>query len=125
MLNSLEVRSPFLDKKVIDFAFGKVHSSLKVSKNRNKIFLKKFASNILPKNFDFERKQGFSVPLSTWMKKGPWRDLVHDTLFKEKCLFEKNVVYSLIKGLDSGMNNSERLFSLLLIELWKDEYSVN
>ena len=125
MLNSLEVRSPFLDKKIIDFAFGKVHSSLKVSKNRNKIFLKKFASNILPKNFDFERKQGFSVPLSSWMKKGPWRDLIHDTLLKEKCLFDKNVVYSLIKGLDSGMNNSERLFSLLLIELWKDEYSVN
>jgi len=86
--------------------------------------LKQFASKVLPKTFDFKRKQGFSVPLGSWMKKSSWRDMLHDTLLSDNCLFEKDYVNKLIKGLDSGRNNGERLFSLLLLELWRIEYGV-
>jgi len=125
MLNSLEVRAPFLDRNIIDFAFEKVPTSLKVTTNDRKILIKKFARRVLPENFDFERKQGFSVPLEYWMKSGPWRDILNDTLLSQQCLFDKRFIRNMIKSLDSGRNNSERLFCLLLFELWKNEYSVS
>ena len=61
MLNSLELRSPFLDKKVIEFASGMKKSNL--TKYSGKIFLKKFLQDKFPSNFKFDRKQGFSVSL--------------------------------------------------------------
>lgn len=124
MLNSLEVRSPFLDKNIVDFSFGKIPSSLKVSKNERKIFLKRFAKKILPDNFNYDRKQGFSVPIGEWMKRGLWREMIHDILLRQESLFEKDYVLELIKGLDKGRNNGERLFSLLIFELWRIEYNV-
>ena len=59
MANSLEMRAPFLDKKIIEFSFGKVPSYLKASCNDRKILLKKLAkaycleSLILNVNRDF------------------------------------------------------------------------
>ena len=125
MLNSLEIRAPFLDKEIIDFSFGKIPSSLKVSKNDRKILLKQFAKTILPESFDFNRKQGFSVPLEHWMKGGPWRDILHDVLLSQKCFFEKKFISHMINSLDLGRDNSERLFCLLFFELWRIEHGVS
>ena len=69
MLNSLELRAPFLDHRVLEFAFGRVPSSLKTTFMSRKIFLKKLAKKLLPPNFDRQRKQGFGVPLDEWLKK--------------------------------------------------------
>ena len=125
MLNSLEVRSPFLDKNVIDFAFEKVPSMLKVASNDRKILLKRLARRVLPREFDYDRKQGFSTPLASWMKKGPWRDVVHDTLLSQHCFFDKEIIRDMLNGLDSKRGNSERLFCLVLFELWRRNYNVN
>ena len=76
--------------------------------------IKQFARRVLPENFDFERKQGFSVPLESWMKSGPWRDILNDTLLSQQCLFDKGFIRNMIKGFDSGRNNSERLFLLVV-----------
>ena len=72
MLNSLELRSPFLDKKLIEFAFNDVSSELKSNQKDKKILLKKLARKLLPEKFDINRKQGFSVPIGEWIKSGPW-----------------------------------------------------
>ena len=69
MLNSLELRAPFLDYRLVDFAFNKVPESLKASKTERKILLKKLARKMLPRGFDVERKQGFSIPLSSEISK--------------------------------------------------------
>ncbi|MDQ6717719.1 MAG: asparagine synthase (glutamine-hydrolyzing), partial [Gemmatimonadota bacterium] len=71
MLASLEVRAPFLDRHVIEFAFGKVPDHLRATETGRKILLRKLARRILPPTFDVERKQGFSLPLDKWFR-GDW-----------------------------------------------------
>lgn len=122
MLNSLELRNPMLDYRIIEFAFGRVPSSMKATPDRRKIFLKKLAAKLLPPEFDQQRKQGFSVPLASWLKIEPWRNYFHDVLLDEQCLFDKKATSRLLHGQDQGRNNSERLFSLVLFELWRREY---
>ncbi len=75
MLSSLEVRSPLLDHRMIEFAFGKVPSRLKTSPTEKKILLKRLCSRLLPPEFDLQRKQGFSIPMNVWLKGGPFRTM--------------------------------------------------
>ena len=78
----------------------------------------------MPTDFDFNRKQGFSIPLKEWLKSGPWRDFFHDVLYDKKSIFDKVIVSKLFNNFDRGYNNSERLFSLVIFELWRREYSI-
>jgi len=79
----------------------------------------------LPPAFDISRKQGFSIPLSEWLKGGTFRALFEEVLYDPNCIFDKDMISSLFKGQDSGFNNGERLFSLTIFELWRKEYSVS
>lgn len=124
MLNSLEVRAPMLDQHVLDFAFGKVPSRLKATQNEKKILLKRLAARVLPPEFDRQRKQGFEIPIAQWLKSGPFRELFHDVLKDPGCVFDAKAVDSLLRGQDLGRKNGERLFSLVIFELWRREYSV-
>lgn len=123
MLNSLELRAPFLDKDVIEFAFKKVPPYLKANTNDRKIILKKLTEKLLPDNFDKQRKQGFSIPLASWLKEGVWREYAEDILYKTNGIFEKKAVKNLFDGLDAGRNNSERIFGLMMFELWRSHYN--
>ena len=125
MHNSLEIRSPFLDQHVIEFAYGKVPSYLKADLNEKKIFLKKIAPRLLPTEFELNRKQGFSIPLEKWLKKGPYRDLFWDTLTSSDCMFDKKAVKRLYRNHNLGFRNGERLFSLVLFELWRKAYGIS
>ena len=124
MLNSLEVRAPFLDYRLIEFAFGRVPSHLKATVNNKKILLKRLAARVLPPEFDRQRKQGFSIPLASWLKSGPFRDLFRDILTSPTCMFDRGTVQGLLKGQDRWQNNGERLFALVQFELWRREYGV-
>ena len=124
MLNSLEVRAPFLDYRVIEFAYGKVPTRLKTTVTDKKIILKQLCQKLLPPEFDRQRKQGFSIPLAQWLKGGELRELFYDVLGRADGLFDQKTVVSLLKGQDRGRGNSQRLFSLVLFELWRREYEV-
>jgi len=126
MLNSLEVRAPMLDCHLIEFAFGKVPSRLKATASRRKILLKKLAARILPAAFDRERKQGLSIPLGSWLQFGPWQDYFREVLLDSgDTIFERKAVSRLFHGQAKGRMNSERLFALVLFELWRREYRVS
>lgn len=125
MLNSLEVRAPLLDYRLIEFAFGKVPATLKATAHSRKILLKKLAARILPREFDQQRKQGFSIPLASWLQSGPWRALFQETLLgSDNTLFDHKTVSELLDGQARGRANSERLFALVLFELWRREYRI-
>ena len=124
MINSLEIRAPFLDYRIIEFAFNQLPSNQKVSGNENKIFLKKLANKILPNEFDYNRKQGFSVPIKSWLEKGPFRELVWSVLTDKKCMFNPKMINTLLHSQDRGYNNSERLFSLTILEMWRSDYGI-
>ncbi|MDR7450219.1 MAG: asparagine synthase C-terminal domain-containing protein, partial [Armatimonadota bacterium] len=125
MLHSLEVRAPFLDYRIVEFAFGKVPSRLKACAHGRKLLLKKLAARVLPAGFDAERKQGFSIPLASWLRAGPWHGFFRDVLLEATdSLFDRRCVENLLDGQARGRSNSERLFALVLFELWRREYGV-
>ena len=126
MLNSLEVRAPLLDYRLIEFAFGQVPSQLKATDSSRKILLKKLAQRILPRQFDLRRKQGFSIPLASWLQSGPWKEFFHSVLLdSESTLFDRKETGRLLAGQARGRVNSERLFALVLFELWRREYRIS
>ncbi len=126
MLNSLELRAPFLDVSLIEFAFGKVPSYLKATSTSRKVLLKRLAVRLLPSEFEQHRKQGFSIPLNLWLQSGPWKEFFYDVLMgSENILFDKRVVKKLLDGQLKGRANSERLFALVLFELWRREYNIS
>lgn len=125
MLNSLEVRAPFLDHRVIEFAFGRVPTRLKTTETDKKIILKQLCEKLLPPEFDRQRKQGFSIPLAQWLKGGEMRELFYDILERSDGLFDQKTISGLLRGQDRGRGNSQRLFSLVMFEIWRREYEVS
>jgi asparagine synthase (glutamine-hydrolysing) len=69
MLNSLEVRSPFLDIEFADFA-RRLPSALKLRRGVGKWLLKRAAERLLPRWVTRRRKQGFALPVGRWFKTG-------------------------------------------------------
>ncbi len=125
MLNSLEVRAPLLDYRLIEFAFGKVPSHLKATATSRKVLLKRLATRILPPTFDLHRKQGFSIPLGSWLRSGPWQAFFHDVLLgSDDTPFNRKEMGKLLEGQAKGRSNSERLFALVMFELWRREYKI-
>ena len=124
MLNSLEVRAPLLDYRLIEFAFRRVPSHLKATQQDKKILLKRLTTRVLPAEFDRERKQGFSIPLASWLKVGAFREMFHAVLLDSQVIFDRRTVRDLLLGQDRGRSNGERLFGLVLFELWRREYRV-
>lgn len=119
MLNSLEVRAPFLDRALIEFSFRKVPVSLKVNSANRKIILKQIAKKVLPPSFDVNRKQGFSIPLSRWLKNKEWQALINETLLIPKDgIFNRDIVASLLLH----RNSAEKILGVLMFELWRREY---
>lgn len=124
MLNALEMRAPMLDRKVIEFAMRKVPASLKTSAGEKKILLKKLAERVLPPDFDRQRKQGFSIPLKHWLTGGPFKRLFEEILLDPASTFDRRYVGSLLRGQEKGRANEERLFALVMFELWRKHYGV-
>lgn len=103
MLASLEVRAPMLDQFVAEFAFRKVPSTLKATCVDRKILLL-LAKRLLPATFNFQRKQGFSIPMSNWLESGPWLSFFKEVLFDEQQhLFNKAVIEKLFYGQSLGL----------------------
>ena len=124
MLASLEVRVPWLDHRLIEFAFGKVPDSLKATTSQRKILLRQIAKRVLPTTLDLTRKQGFSIPLASWLK-GEWGAFMREVLDDaDRRLFDPRVIRSLLDGQRRGFSNTARLFSLTMFELWRREYRV-
>ena len=126
MMNSLEVRAPWLDYRLIEFAFGRVPSALILSAKRRKILPKLLARKLLPPQFDIARKQGFSIPLRQWLAQGPWLKFFTEVLLSSKdAIFDRTFVEHLLRGQKKGRRNGERLFGLVMFELWRKEYSTS
>ena len=66
--NSLEVRTPFLDHKLIEFAFSRIPSDWKCTVNERRRVQNLMAKKFLPRTFEINRKQGFSIPMDEWLR---------------------------------------------------------
>ena len=124
MLTSLEVRAPFLDPHVAEFAFGSVPDELKVNaRGEKKILLRRLAARLLPKELDLSRKQGFSIPLTQWLT-GPWGDFMYEALLDSE-IFDTKAIEELFTAQKATGNHPQRIFALAMFELWRREYGVS
>jgi asparagine synthase (glutamine-hydrolysing) len=78
MRNSLEVRVPFLDPRIVQAAFA-MPSSWKIRGMRRKIILKEAVRDLLPAEIQHRPKAGFDVPVGEWIK-GPMREMFQDVV---------------------------------------------
>ena len=62
-VDSTQVRAPWLDFRIIEFAFKKVPAKYKVNSSDTRILQKHLAARLLTKELNLERKQGFSTPM--------------------------------------------------------------
>jgi asparagine synthase (glutamine-hydrolysing) len=123
MLNSLEVRAPWLSRPIIEFAFGRLPDRLRATTRDRKVICKRLGARLLPKSFDFDRKQGFSIPLSAWLR-GNWgREIAGILSGASPELFNEGEIATLLKQ-RRGVNNANRLFTLAMLELWRVEYRI-
>ena len=123
MACSLEVRSPFLDSEITKFAFHEVPSYLKVYKNQRKILPKMLAKKMLPKSFDYERKQGFGFPVNELFRSGKWYNFLKDKINSDQNYFlDKKYCNQLLAQQAEGNNIGESLFAIALFLVWCEEY---
>jgi len=125
MANSLEIRVPLLDHRVVEFT-ASLPEHLKYRNGTGKYLLKKLLARYLPVNL-FERpKMGFGVPIDHWLR-FELKDLLLDYLSAERLklegLFNPNYVEKKIKEHLSGqVNHQYRLWSLLMWEMWRERW---
>ncbi len=123
MAASLEVRSPFLNSEITKFAFLEVPSHLKIHKNQRKILPKLLAKKMLPKDFDFMRKQGFGFPVNELFRSGKWHDFLFEKVNSENNHFlDKVYCNKLLSQQAKGDNIGESLFAISLFLVWCETY---
>jgi asparagine synthase (glutamine-hydrolysing) len=124
MLASLEMRAPWLDHRVVEFAFRHTPDELKATANERKILPRLLAERLLPATLDLRRKQGFSIPFPSWFR-GAWGEYCTDILREaDRELFDIRVIEGLLQGQRRGLTNTHRIFALTMFELWRREYRV-
>ena len=121
MAVGVEVRVPFLDLDLVDFA-ARIPMGMKQRGKEGKWVLKKAMEPFLPHEVIYRPKSGFGAPLRRWMR-FELRELLGDLLsvdsLKRRGLFEPLAVQRLIVANDSGKEDaSYTLLSLLCIEIW-------
>jgi asparagine synthase (glutamine-hydrolysing) len=125
MLTSLEVRAPWLDHRIIEFAYTKVPDRFRATDRERKILPRRLAARLLPASLDLSRKQGFTMPLGAWFK-SEWGRFMEDVLRQaDPRFFNHAVIDDLIAGQRRGRANTGRLFALTMFELWRREYDVD
>jgi asparagine synthase (glutamine-hydrolysing) len=124
MASGLEIRAPFLDHTLVEFAFAEVPADVKVSRDGRKLLSRALAARLLPAGFDAARKQGFTIPLSAWFTTG-WDAYFAEVLTSDSDLVDPAFVAGLMAGQRAGRFNVERLFALTMLVLWRQAYGVS
>ena len=120
MAHSLEVRAPILDHKVMEFA-ARLPSTLKLKGQESKYIFKKMNEKRLSADILYRKKQGFCVPLDSWLR-NELNGLAQDVLFSGDLdeLFNRSYVQNLWNGHQGGReNNGTQIWGLLMFGLWQ------
>jgi asparagine synthase (glutamine-hydrolysing) len=120
MLHALEVRSPFLDADVVRFSAA-LSSDQLIGRGRKRLLREAFAAD-LPAEVFRRRKMGFAVPIGAWFS-GPLRPMLHDLLLASDSFaaahFDRGAVEQLMaEHHESRVDHSQRLYALVMLELW-------
>ena len=123
MKQGLEVRSPLLDPRIVEFA-ASLPADYKLDAHRGKKVLKAAFEPWLGRQWLERPKQGFSIPLADWLR-GPIKarrdEAIHGDLARE--IFDHEVLEAWSREHDSGMRDrSEALWAVLILDLWHQRW---
>jgi asparagine synthase (glutamine-hydrolysing) len=122
MAHSLEVRVPFLDTVLSEFAFG-LPSRLKVRGLAKKRLLRKALAPIVPAETLSAPKHGFTLPAAQWLR-GPLEPYARELLANDRGLFDGAVVTRLLDDhVARRSDNWRQLWTLLSFAAWHDRYA--
>jgi len=125
MMHSLEVRVPFLDHRLVEYATT-IPSSLKVHGLALKYLFKTAMSGVLPDEILVRRKHGFSVPLGSWFR-GELSGVVDDILGNPKAKYTRYFRGEEVKKIVDqhrrrARDNTHKIWAILMFELWHRRY---
>ncbi|MHA7881222.1 MAG: asparagine synthase (glutamine-hydrolyzing) [Saccharospirillum sp.] len=125
MANALELRSPLLDYRVIEFA-NRLPSELKFHRGDKKRVLREALEPLLPPHILNRRKMGFSTPLAHWLRtelKPLAEHYLLDSAEGLPQLFDPKAIHQLWQQHQISLfDHSALLWSLLMFELWWQNY---
>jgi asparagine synthase (glutamine-hydrolysing) len=127
MAHAVEVRPPFLDHRIVEFAAG-LPSSFKLRGSQQKVILKQLMAKKLPQSILTRAKTGFDIPVHDWFR-GPLRSLLLETLAEGVAthgdLFRKDAIDDLVrKHLERKQNLGYNLWGLMILFLWMRKWRI-
>ena len=127
MANSLEIRSPLLDQKVVDFAFS-LPASYKIDSSMKKKILQDAFRPMLPEAIYNRPKHGFEIPLLQWFRNDLW-SLINDDLLNKKFIIDQGIFNSVeteklkIKLKSNNPEDSHAtIWALVVFQYWWKKY---
>ena len=125
MNNSLEVRVPFLDHRLVEMAF-QMPGSLKLKNGKTKYILKETFKDLLPPSIYRRSKAGFEIPISRWLKtelKFLLDQYLTEKRIQNQGIFDHNIVKQLVEQHLSGKTDTSwMLWNLIVFQSWYDNY---
>ena len=125
MATSLETRAPFLDVDVMELAFS-MPGHLKIRGGVRKYVLKKAMKNLLPDSVLTRAKEGFSIPMKSWLRR-EWAPMMQDLLGPDRVdrrgwLNSAEVTGRVDEHMAGTHNHAHLLFSLMVLERWAQTF---
>jgi asparagine synthase (glutamine-hydrolysing) len=126
MAHSIEVRPPYLDHRIVEFA-ATLPASLKIRGTKQKIVLRELMRGKLPASTLRRKKMGFDFPAHEWLR-GPLRTLLLDTVSADggqNGLFGRAALETLVsQHLNRRANHGYQLWGIMLLLLWMKRWSI-
>jgi asparagine synthase (glutamine-hydrolysing) len=127
MAHSLEVRPPFLDHRIVEFA-ATLPASLKIHGSRQKVLLKELMRDKLPASVLQRKKVGFDIPAHDWLR-GSLRPMMQEVLMDGASdhagLFRREAIETLIRDhLERRVNVGYHLWGLMVLFLWMKKWGI-
>jgi asparagine synthase (glutamine-hydrolysing) len=124
MAHSLELRVPFLDKKVFEVA-AKIPVKYKVNKENTKYAMRLAAKRNLPPAVANKKKLGFPVPIRVWLKEDKYYRVVKEAFTSpvaNKYFNTENLIDLLNNHLKGKFDNSRKIWTVFMFLVWYKEY---
>ena len=124
MANSLEVRVPYLDRKVIEYA-SKLPSKYKIVGNETKYAFRKVAKEELADKVADKKKLGFPVPIREWLKEDDIYQEVKNIFLESEYFFKPKKIIKLLDDHRAGKrDNSRKIWTIYTFLVWYQEYFI-
>ncbi len=123
MLNSLEVRVPFLDHRLVPLGLS-LPTRYRLRRLTTKWLLKKIAARHLPRSIVHRRKRGFSVPLASWVRRWDFiRTFLTDRKYYQHGLFDYEHIQRLFDAhQERKTDNARELWLVFVFNYWHDRH---